>query len=423
MNVTAETLRTSNTPPGSVHARLPGVDGSPWQALLDSYYRGTDVERRGRGGSWARGDSYWSGAWIGDDAADTLAQAIIERDVSRATFEAALESADLADAPDPVRAFLHEARSFPAELDMEAVARGAQTFRQMPPVVSTPHGIVAGFVLAAITPNAAIPLSLNENVVKATQRRYMRTLAYVANILSPGGIRPAGVGFKSACRVRLVHGFVRSEIKRHFDWKWDRYGAPIHVVALMTAAAVTGTWTLSYLERLGCAFTEQEKEDVAMFNAWQAHVNGVPAEYNLYTHRDWEDFIYWAVYFGGLPDAEDMQRAKKVLGPLLGNGYPLSPNAQVNDAFNAMMLAATRDMMGQGICDLMEIDRARVAEVIQKPSMLLARAASRVHRRRGKGGLYDRACEAWWSDYVPNMVERITGQRTTRYDASAKVTR
>lgn len=59
-----------------------------------------------------------------------------------------------------------------------------------------------------------LTLSLNEAIVESTHKRYVETAKYVHDLLTD----PAGTNaFRTACRVRLLHGFVRAEIERHVD--------------------------------------------------------------------------------------------------------------------------------------------------------------------------------------------------------------
>jgi hypothetical protein len=420
MTDAAESTEVPSRYPACVYAKLPGESGSPWQRLLDYYYGGTDVERQVVDGDWSRADEFLSAAWIGDDIGDNLARAIIAGDIERSQFERALETGPQASQPKALRTFIKGATEFPERLDLESARRGAEVYRKLPPFLLIPHGIISGFVLAAITPNAAIPLSLNANIARATRRRYMRTARYVADLVEPGGLLPDGAGFQSACRIRLVHGFVRSEIKRHFDWKWDSYGAPISAFALLTAASVTGSWAMHYAETQGCIFTDQERADMAMFTAWQAFMNGVPEEYLMYTDKDWSEYIYWSVYHGGLPEPDDKWRAMSVLQPLLKNGYPLTDNKELDGAFNSFMLAVAREMLGSALCDEFDIGRSRIGQLLTKPVKVLNRAASSIHATRHRKSLYEQFCDVWWDRHVPYMVERITGQRTTNYESSAR---
>lgn len=420
----SENVQTYPMPTSSA-ATLPGIHGSPWQTLLDFYFKDTETERRFGLNRLAPHDRVWRSAWVGDEPAETLGSAIISGKLSRSQFERGLRTLQLSKAPEPVREFIEPILELPDGLDIEAAERGAAVYRELPPSLPTTHGIVAGFVVAAITPNAAIPLSLNANVARATQQRYMRTARYVVDLMAPGALRPYGSGFRSACRVRLVHGFVRSEISRHFDWNRQAYGVPIHAGALLTAAAVTGTWALVWAELQGCRFSQREKDDMAQFTAWQAHVHGVPSDLLVYTDVEWRDLIYRSVYYGGLPRAEDTHRARSVLGPLLGNGYPLTQRERLDDLFNAHVAEATRRILGDAMSDAFGVRGSRVGTLMRAPASLSMQALVRAHSERRRSRVhrrvYARVCDRWWDKMVPGMVQKVTGARDTDYSDSARV--
>ena len=359
---------------------------------------------------------------MGDHYGDPLGRAIIERRISRADFEVALTRGIKAvESPDPVlTAFFDQIDRVPDSIDMTAVARGSALVKQIPITVFVTHGVVAGFIFAAINPNSAIPLSLNQSIAQATRKRYIETTKYVADTAKVGGLERFGPGLQAACRVRLVHAFVRSEIARHFDWNIEAYDAPINPIALLAAAAVPDVWAARFAERNGCHFTKQQLNDIAQHNAYLAYLHGVPEELLPTDYETYCDDLCWSICQSVLPLSEDRQRVMSVLKPLLENGYPLSSNGATNWFFNQTIFTATRTIMGDKICDQFDIPRSRYAGSLATALAIVNRGLITARQTPVLSPLYRKGTTRYWDVTVPQLVERITGERDVTYATTAK---
>jgi len=398
------------------------IDDSPWHQFADYYFAGTATRER-VAKRWDEYDAkYEPVRHRGDEFADPLGRAIIDRQISRADFELALTRGITAvEQPDPLlSAFFDQIDRIPAGIDMAAVARGSLLLKQIPVTVFVTHGVVAGFIFAAINPNSAIPLSLNRGIAQATRRRYIETTKYVADTAAEGGWERFGAGLQAACRIRLVHAFVRSEIDRHYDWNTAAYGAPINPIALLAAAAGPDVWAARFAERNGCRFTPDQLHDITMHNAYLSYLQGVAEEYLITDYDDYCDYLCWAICQSDLPLPEDHQRALSVLKPLLENGYPLSSNGAANWFFNQTIFTATRTIMGDEICDAYDIPRSPHALPLSAALSVLNRALITARATPGLSPLYRRGTHRYWDVTVPQLVERITGEREVSYAATAK---
>ena len=395
---------------------------SPWRHFIDFYHGRSAQAAEALAGSWPGAEAFWPGYFATDPLADDLAGSLLTGEMTRPAFEQALGTHEARDESAPaLTAFIAQASTLPSAIDLAAAERGARVYRDLPSTVTTGHGVVGAFIFGAIYPNAAIALSLNANIAQATDRRYLRTTKYVADLLGEGGLRWGGEGAKSAARVRLVHGFVRREIARHFAWKTAVYGEPINQVATLLTATVTGTWVIPYAERHGYRFTAREKDDIAMFTALQAHYQGVQAPYLLTDFTELQRFNAWALYYGGLPEADDRPRTMSVLRPLITNGYPFSRSRLGTAAFNAMTMAYSRLMLGDALCDAYEIPRSLPGQLIAALAGIAGRRTAARHAARTEDGAYCQQRKHWWNTHIPMMLERATGSRETHYAQSAKI--
>lgn len=395
----------------------------PWRHFADSYYAATDVPRRVErelDGLRARFAPMYR---VADPAADPLAAAIIDRRIARSDFDTAVANGidAVADAPAELRAFLDSVDGVASVLDLDAVARGAGVFRRLPPIVSVIHGAIAGFTYAAIMPNSAIALSLNRRMVEATRRRYIETAKYVADSVSRDGQDRFSAAFTTACRVRLVHAFVRTEIERHVDWNTDAYAPPINMAAVQVAAAVSGSWVVPFAEQRGYRFSPAQKDDLAAFTAYSAFLQGVPAEHLLSTHDALSEFVYLYLLDSPVPLPEDRAAAMSVLGPLVTNGYPISANTTVARLFNQYLLAETRSAFGDGLSDDWSIPAARTGRALMPVVGVANLLLSTMQRVPALEQAYRRINERYWEVAVPTMLERLTGSTHTSFDDAARV--
>ncbi|BBZ33641.1 oxygenase MpaB family protein [Mycolicibacterium confluentis] len=393
--------------------------GRPWQHFADYYYAGTPSKRR------VDADREWyAKKWghlttMGDDAADRLAVAIIDKRVARADFEAALTNgvSDAVDFAPEIVEFIAPRQTLPACLDAEAIARGAKAYRRLPMPAWVAHGAIAGFIFGAISPNSSMTLSLNEAIVESTHKRYVETAKYVHDLL----VDPAGSSaFQTGCRVRLVHGFVRTEISRHVQWNTEAYGTPINLAPMLVAAAVEGPWAVPLLEKQGYRLTAQEKDDIAMFSAYQSFLQGVPEEELLTTHDDYSDFLYFYLSSDSVPLPEDRPAAEKVLRPLIANGYPISSSQAVTDLFNAFILAETRRSFGPEISREWGIDVPAAGLVVAPIAGVLNRALGFARRMPLTRPLCDKLADNMVYSTMPQMVKRVTGSSDVKFDSAAK---
>lgn len=398
------------------------IDSSPWRQFSDYYFAGTPTRQRVQS-NWDQFESQYADARrMGDPLADPLGRAIIDRKINRVDFELALtRGIDAVAEPDPILvAFFDQIDQIPACIDIEAVERGGKLLKQIPITVLVTHGVVAGFIFAAINPNSAIPLSLNKSIVQATRKRYIETTKYVADTAAAGGMRRFGRGLQAACRVRLVHAFVRTEIERHFQWNAAAYDAPINPIPMLAAAAVPDVWATRFAQRNGCHFTADELDDIAAHNRYLAYLHGVPTDLLPSDYDSYCDFLCWAICQSELPLAEDRPRAMSVLRPLLQNGYPLSTHAITNWFFNQTIFTATRTIMGSDICDAYDIPHSRHAGTLSAALSVVNGMLVTARRTPGLKPIYQRGTNRYWEVTVPQLVQRITGEKQVSYTATAQ---
>jgi len=107
-------------------------------------------------------------------------------------------------------------------------------------------------------------------LAKRPNRRLFETAQFIVDVLSPGGLGPAGRGMRTAQKVRLMHAAIRHLIlaDKANAWNIDELGIPINQEDLL-GTLMTFTWLiLDGLARLGVKLTPEEQQ--AYLDTWLA---------------------------------------------------------------------------------------------------------------------------------------------------------
>ena len=107
-------------------------------------------------------------------------------------------------------------------------------------------------------------------LAKRPNRRLFETAQFIADVLSPGGLGPAGRGVRTAQKVRLMHAAIRHLILTDTSAPWDvtELGVPINQEDLL-GTLMTFTWLiLDGLTRLGAKLTPRDQQ--AYLETWLA---------------------------------------------------------------------------------------------------------------------------------------------------------
>ena len=95
-------------------------------------------------------------------------------------------------------------------------------------------------------------------------------------IFLPGGLERYADGWKLSVRIRLVHAQIRRLLVRSHDWDADAWGMPLSAAHVGLAAADFSARMLMHSERMGAAFSKEEREGFMQVWRYSAHLMGVP---------------------------------------------------------------------------------------------------------------------------------------------------
>jgi hypothetical protein len=113
--------------------------------------------------------------------------------------------------------------------------------------MSLMHSLFAGAIFARATLVTASTGRLGSN----PGRRIKETGSFIAALLVPGGLEPGALGFETAVRVRLLHGSIRSWIKKSPGFSEKYVGEPLDQTMLAMTLALFDYLNLRSLSRLG----------------------------------------------------------------------------------------------------------------------------------------------------------------------------
>jgi len=170
------------------------------------------------------------------------------------------------DAPEELVRWFAPLEREPAWLDHDAIRLARRVMHR--------GGAAAGTILTAMAlmggyrSSAAVkPLAMTGALDKMVVRRIAETSRFVLDVIESDGLGRFSPGFKSACRVRLMHAMVRRSLKRRADWDFDAWGMPINQTDMAATQLEFSAIYLSGLMVLGFRFTPEERD--AVMHLWR----------------------------------------------------------------------------------------------------------------------------------------------------------
>jgi hypothetical protein len=217
--------------------------------------------------------------------------------------------------------FFERAEQRPDWLDMRLVERGQRLslawIRHYG--LSLTHSLFAGAVFA----RATLVTSSTGRLGSSPARRIQETGAFVAAALEPGGLEPGARGFETAVRVRLLHGSIRSWLRRSPGFTEQFCGEPIDQTMLAMTLGLFDYLNLRSLLRLGVPLSETDV--AAHHHMWRYIGYLIGIDERLLTQSVAEERELWSALvahqaFPGLFADDLLADVVGIVGDLLGLG-------------------------------------------------------------------------------------------------------
>ncbi|BDD83548.1 hypothetical protein TPB0596_33110 [Tsukamurella pulmonis] len=197
----------------------------------------------------------------GDELGNRLGRAMIDdRAFTLRELDAALASGDTAN---PVLRELLDAvgpGATPDWVDFAACARGAAVCRRSGSLgldVLATASLMTGYTTSATTRQ----LVATGRLVDGVDARIHETTQWWSEITG-GAIEPGELAWRSAVRVRVIHGLANTTLLRRTDWDTAEWGMPINQSDQLGTLGLFSTTFLVGLRVLGMPITAAEGRDV-----------------------------------------------------------------------------------------------------------------------------------------------------------------
>ncbi|MCA9636920.1 MAG: DUF2236 domain-containing protein [Myxococcales bacterium] len=226
----------------------------------------------------------------------------------RRLFEAAVEGglAAVPDAPECLVRWFEPLERAPAWLDREALRLACRTSWR----TGTDTGLVlsATALMGGYRSSAAVkPLAMTGALDRMVVRRIAETSRFVLDVLESDTLERRSAGFKSACRVRLMHALVRRSLTRRADWDWESWGAPINQTDMAATQLEFSAIYLFGLMVLGYRFTAEERDAIMHLWRYVGVVMGVDDAIMAHTYAEGRRHMY--IHAMTNPPADEDSRA------------------------------------------------------------------------------------------------------------------
>jgi hypothetical protein len=212
-------------------------------------------------------------------------------------------------------------------------------------------------------------------LAKRPTRRLFETSQMIIDVLSPGGLAPAGRGLRTVQKVRLMHAAIRHLIL-HDDrqpWSVDEFGVPINQEDLL-GTLMTFSWLIiEGLARLGIALNAADQQ--AYTTTWLHIGRLMGIEEGLLPATVAETTIVTRTIerrqVAASLEGRDMTAA--LLGMMTDNLPP---------ALAAMPAALVREFVPAAVADGLEVPQHRLVEALIAGADHLARPFERLYDRQ-----------------------------------------
>jgi len=278
---------------------------SKWFAVL--FIKGDPIP------SQAQMEHYGRLMMVGDPEADTWGK--LENASNRRKwyklFNEALENgtSSVRDIPDELVALLRKAENEPLWLDRRLLDIAAKAHCRVGPfatLVMRSIGLMGGYMSAPITK----PLIFTGALETGTSRRLTETANFAIDVTRAGGLERNAPGFKTALRVRMMHGLIRKRILAAPGWRTDLWGIPVN-----QADMIVTQLTMSYVfifghQMLGFRFADEEI--IAILHLWRyvGYLMGIDDSQLPTTEQEARKIMALAVTLQAGPDQDSIALAE-----------------------------------------------------------------------------------------------------------------
>ena len=223
-------------------------------------------------------DRYVAHTTVGDPYADAAIAELLQLrppQIARyihAGIERDLDT--LGGAPAPVLEFFESLETPPAWVDQDAFVPGVQMFHRNSSEIL--GAFVGGTLVEGFSTNIAKSFFITGRLREAGVRRLMQNNRHMLELFMPHGMERNGDGWRLSVRVRLVHAQIRHLLANSDDWDIAAWGTPLSAAHLGFAVAAFSARLVRHMRRLGCRFSNEEKDSFIAVWRYSGYLMGIP---------------------------------------------------------------------------------------------------------------------------------------------------
>ena len=178
------------------------------------------------------------------------------------------------DAPELIRNFFEKVDHVPEWFDPSVARAGVRGFHNNLDLLL--QAFVAGVLVEGFTSYISKSFVITGRLREQGVRRLKQNNRHVMEIFLPDGLERYADGWKLSVRIRLIHAQIRHLLLRSRDWDVDAWGMPLSTAHIGLAASDFSARMLMHSERMGAAFSKEEREGFMHIWRYSAHLMGVP---------------------------------------------------------------------------------------------------------------------------------------------------
>lgn len=164
----------------------------------------------------------------------------------------------------------------PSWVDHDAIYRGSQLQRIYSPMM----GLIR--LYGALTAGFSFP-RMNATLVKTgllsndrrSFRRLVETASLIHDCMTPGGLVPGAIGWKSVIEIRIRHALVRSRLR-----KIEQDGVPINQADMIATIMAFQVVTVIGMTKFGVHLSRSQREDFTQIWRYVSYLIGIDDEVN-----------------------------------------------------------------------------------------------------------------------------------------------
>jgi hypothetical protein len=254
-----------------------------------------------------------------------------------------------AELPRSVAAWLERTEVLPEWADPGRVTRGADLVVDHGPQVAVILATASLVYCYAGYPGVKV-LNFSHRLDQDPYRRVGETAQFVLDVTNPGGLGPHGSAIRKIQKVRLLHAAIRHLVSNSRRWDARAWGVPICQEDMVGTLLTFSQLVVDCLRKLGVRVSEQEADDYLYLWRVVGEMLGVEREVIPRTMPD-AHALAEAIRLRNHQRSADGIHMTKALLEMHANTLP-------GEKFDGLTPALLRFLLGDGICDLVDVPRS-----------------------------------------------------------------